>query len=157
MSGLSKLFDIECNSVAVVRLTCSMVGGCLAVEIGMLLAGGVLLPIGTVVVDESVLVTTVVVRSLVVLLLPYTNFAACLDGSTMLTRNREDELVVFGKNVGEQLADDGGVIGDSTTRETENRLRDGLGAGDETGDGMGLGKGDLKRPVLPDLRFGSNR
>lgn len=62
--------------------------------------------------------------------------------------------------MGDELADDGGVIGDvpvvSTTRDTWNRLRDGLGAGDDTGDGIGLGKGDLKRPPVV-LRFGSNR
>lgn len=60
--------------------------------------------------------------------------------------------------MGEQLAEDGGVIGDvpvSTTRDTWNRLRDGLGAGDDIGDGIGLGKGDLNR--VPVLRFGSNR
>lgn len=75
-------------------------------------------------------------------------------GSTTVTRNRE-----FGKKlVGEQLFDEGGVMGDvpaSTTRDTWNRLRDGLGTGEDTGDGIGLGKGERKRP--PDFRFGSNR
>lgn len=120
---------------------------------GILLAEGVLFRTVAISVFE-----TAVVRSLVVLLLPYTNFEGCLVGSTMLTRKRDDAFVVFGKNVGEQLADDGGVIGDvpvSTTRDTWNLLREGLGAGDDTGDGIGLGKGDLKRP--PVLRFGSNR
>lgn len=123
------------------------------VVIGILLTDGLLF--GTV--EVSVLFVTAVVRSLVVLLLPYTNFEDCLVGSTMLTRKRDDAFVVLGKNVGEQLADDGGVIGDvpSITRDTWNRLRDGLGAGDDTGDGIGLGAGDLKRP--PVLRFGSKR
>lgn len=61
--------------------------------------------------------------------------------------------------MGEQLLDEGGVIGevvalwvdemdeelaeDSRTRDTWKRLRDGLGVGD----GMGLGSGDRRRPV----------
>lgn len=98
------------------------------VVIGKLLAegvggGGVLCRtvVVVVVVGSVLFVTVAVVRSLVVLLLPYTNFGDCLVGSTMLTRKRDDAFVVFGKNVGEQLADDGGVMGDvpaSTTRDT---------------------------------------
>lgn len=74
--------------------------------------------------------------------------------STTVTRKRE--CVV--KLVGEQLFDDGGVIGDelgSLTRDTWKRLRDGLGMGDDTGDAIGLGNGDRKRP--PDFRAGSSR
>lgn len=73
--------------------------------------------------------------------------------------------VVGIKLVGEQLLDEGGVIGevvalwvddvdellDSRTRDTWKRLRDGLGVGD----GMGLGSGDRRRPV--DFRSGFNK
>lgn len=76
-------------------------------------------------------------------------------GSTTVTRKRECDV----KLVGEQLFDEGGVIGDelvSLTRDTWKRLRDGLGIGDiDTGDGMGLGKGLRKRP--PDFLAGSSK
>lgn len=90
MSGLSKLFDIECSSDAVLIFTCSIVGVCFtATGIWTLFAddGGVLL-FDTV--DVSVLFGADVVKSLVVLLLPNTNFWVCLVGSTILTRNRDD-------------------------------------------------------------------
>lgn len=78
------------------------------------------------------------------------------DGSTTVTRNRDTDDVE--KLVGEQLFDGGGVIGevlDSMTRDTWKRLLDGLGTGDDTGDGIGLGNGDRSRPLV--LRFGSSR
>lgn len=92
--------------------------------------------------------------ALVVLVTMLTGTDISLGASTTVTRKRE--CVV--KLVGEQLFDEGGVIGDvpgSLTRDTWNRLRDGLGVGDDMGDGIGLGRGDRKRP--PDLRFGSSK
>lgn len=93
--------------------------------------------------------------SLFVLLIIVTGADIIFGGSTTVTRNRDDDDELL---VGEQLFDDGGVIGEetlllSTTRDTWKRLRDGLGIGEEAGDGIGDGEGDRKRP----LRAGSNR
>lgn len=101
-----------------------------------------------------VLGTVISVGSLVVLLIMFTGADINLVGSTTVTRNRDCGV----KLTGEQPFDEGGVIGDapvSLTRDTWKRLRDGLGIGDDTGDGIGLGRGDRKRP--PDFRAGSSK
>lgn len=94
-------------------------------------------------------------------------FAGETLGSTTVTRKRDDEtlLVAGKKHVGNE-AKDGGVIGDdeaeelvelsdaSETRDTTKRFRDGLGMGLATGEGIGDGAGERRRP--PVVRFGSS-
>lgn len=75
--------------------------------------------------------------------------------ATVTTLKREFEGK---KSVGELPVEDGDGDPDglpppvpppdatSVTRDTWNRLRDGLGTGDAMGEGMGLGNGDRKRP-----------
>ena len=97
--------------------------------------------------------------------LPLALFAAS-GSATVTTRNREFEGK---KSVGELPVDEGD--GDdavppapppppeSLTRDTWNRLRDGLGTGEAAGEGMGLGNGERKRPPVDFLHppFGSSR
>lgn len=87
------------------------------------------------------------------------------DDSTSDTRNLDVPLVEGKKHV-DIGPSDVGVTGDedaeesverndaSETRDTTNRLLEGLGIGLATGEGIGLGAGERRRPPL--VRFGSS-